>query len=290
MKTLFLSAGPIEWGSARMRCYWPAKYMQDADVVVLPRQGEITVPMEYDTFIFQKYGNPDIQAELIKQGKKVYLDQCDPMWWFNDQKLMHRLFDNAHGAVFSSKALMNDFLKWWGDDYNAVTIPDRLDFDHFDRQKKHHWISPVRFIWYGVSVNRVALGAAFANLTRLRVNGYNVSLTVMDDRPDMPVTEINDIPILYTQWELDKEVAQIAAHDIALLPPYPGPWGKVKSNNKALTANACNVPHTTGEDYEELVRMMDHKYRKEYANQLLKVKGEYWDVQRSAEEWEAFIA
>lgn len=286
-ETLFISAGPIEWGSSRMRCWWPAKYM-DAEVVIwnYPRQMEFAT--QYRNYIFQKYGAPDVQKRLLDMGFNVWLDQCDPMWWFSDQSLMRAMFENATGAVFSSEALRLDFLDWWGENYPTYTIPDRLELSHFTHKKSHAWTKPVRFIWYGVAQNRVALSAAWSNLSRLRINGYHVTLTVSDDRPDMPVTEQNDIPILQSTWQLDKEVPLIAGHDVALLPPYPGPWGKVKSNNKNITATACNVPYTDGQDYYELVRLMDHVERKKTVHLQSAALDDY-NVKISAREWEALF-
>lgn len=287
-ETLFISAGPIEWGSSRMRCWWPSEYM-DAEVIVWPYPQQIQFETKYRNYIFQKYGNPDVQAQLLEMGAQVWLDQCDPMWWFSDQKWMRAMFENATGAVFSSEALRLDFLDWWGDEYNAHTIKDRLEFNHFTHKKTHHWTSPVRFIWYGVSQNRVSLSGAWANLSRLKINGHNITLTVMDDRPDIKITEQNDIPILHTTWRLDREIPLIAGHDIALLPPFPGPWGKVKSNNKDITAWACNLPVTDGMDYEELVRLAtSHEYRREIAGMGAASLDQY-DVKLSAQEWESLL-
>lgn len=270
-----------------MRCFWPAKYM-NADVQVWDYPNEMEFSLGYDAYVFQKYGTPATQKELLDKGKQVWMDQCDPMWWFNDQKFMREMFENATGAVFSSDALRDDFLKWWDADYNAHTIKDRLELSHFSHKKSHYWTKPVRLIWYGVAQNRSALSGVWPNLSRLKVNGHHVLLTIMDDRPDIHVREHNDTPIMYSTWQLDKEPAMIGGHDIALLPPYPGPWGKVKSNNKAITAAACNVPVTDGLDYEELVRLMDHKERDKDA-QIQRTALPDYDVQISAEEWEALI-
>jgi len=286
--TLFISAGPIEWGSSRMRCYWPSKHM-DADVVVWPYPKQIQFETKYNNYIFQKYGNPDIQRQLLEMGASVWLDECDPMWWFSDQEFMRSLFENATGATFSSEALRLDFLDWWGEDYNAHTIKDRLDFDHFKNKKVHHWTNPVRLIWYGVSQNRVALSSAWANLSRLMTNGHNITLTVMDDRPMTLIDEQKDVPIFHTTWNLDREVAMIAGHDIALLPAYPGPWGKVKSNNKDVYARACNVPVTNAQDYKELEKLVtSHEYRKQLADIGSAGLDEY-DVKLTAHEWEQLL-
>ncbi len=271
-----------------MRCFWPAKHM-DADVVVWDWPHPMEFSTEYKAYIWQKYTNPETQSQLLDMGKQVWIDNCDPTWWFSDQQFMRDSFEQATGAVFSSDALRDDFLEWWGKPYNAHTIKDRMDLSHFSHKKSHHWTKPVRFIWYGVAQNRVSLSGAWANMSRLKVLGYNVTLTIFDDRPDIKIKEQNDIPIMYSTWEVDKEPAMVAGHDIALLPPFPGPWGKVKSNNKYITAAICNVPVTTGHDYEELVRLMDHKEREKLAD-LQSVLVPDYDVKISGQEWEVLLA
>lgn len=286
-KTLFIASGPASWASSRIRCFWPAVHM-DADVVVWDFPKPMEFSADYETYIWQKYGNPETQSQLLDAGKQVWIDHCDPMWWFSNQTFMRDTFENATGAVFSSEELRQDFLQWWGKDYNAHTIKDRLDLSHYSHKKSHHWTKPVRFIWYGITQNRVSLSGAWANLSRLKVMGHQVTLTIFDNRPDIRITEQDSIPILYSTWELDKEPPMIAGYDVALLPPFPGPWGKVKSNNKNLTASACNVPYVDGHDWEEMLRMMDHKERAKLAEMQSAIIPEH-DVKISAEEWEALL-
>lgn len=284
MKVLFLSAGPYDWGSSRMRCYWPAQYMP-ADVVQIQQDMHITD--EYGAYIFQKQGLPEVQKYLMEHGKQVWLDQCDPMWWFSDQDLMRSVFKHSNGAVFSSEALMEDFNRWYGHpDYKTAFIPDRVELSHFKERREHQKTSPVRLIWYGVSVNRMTLMGACANLSRLVTNGHRISLTIFDDRPQERFTLCNDFPIYNTRWRVDSENEVLSSHDIALLPPYPGPWGEVKSDNKKVTAYANGLPVTTGFQYEALEKLVTNPgYRAEMA------KAGYQDIPSkmtpdiSAKEW-----
>lgn len=286
--TLFVSMGDQTWGSSRMRVWWVAQHMRDTEVMIwnFPQTAEFKT--KYSNYIFQKYGNPDIQNKLLDMGRQVWLDQCDPMWWFSDQGYMRAMFDAATGAVFSSAALKDDFLDWWGADYNAHVIKDRMNFDHFPDKKSHSWTKPVRFIWFGMSQNRVALHGTYPTLSRLKANGYKVTLTIFDDKPQNRIQEFNDIPILYSTWELHKENAMISGYDLALLPPYPGQWGKVKSNNKNITAIACGVPWVQGLDYNETVKFMDFKERQKLIDVQSTVLPQY-DVRLSALEWEKLL-
>lgn len=257
MKTLFIPSGPISWASARLRMFWPAEHLPEVEI--LPDNGEF--PREhfepYDVVVFQKHGVPELQAEWRKQGKRIIWDACDPMWWFSPNDV-RAILAECDLVTCSTQALADDLLRWYGQPLEVCIIHDRLKLEHYPRKRVHEDVAPVRLIWYGVSVNRVSLPGAWANLDRMAANGYSFELTICDDRPERPLDFAGPgFPIYYTRWNLERENAVLSAHDIALLPPYPGPWGPLKSNNKELTATACGLPVTSGHDYAELVELVD---------------------------------
>ncbi len=286
MKTLFIASGPYSWGSARMRCYWPAKYMTDAHVIL---NGE-PLPTNFDNYIFQKQAaNEDVMRKLGEMGKRVYWDLCDPMWWWSPE-FVEAIAPLCHRLVFSSRALEDDYLNWCSSE-TLITIPDRLDFDHFKQRAVLADRSPIRLIWYGVAVNRIALMAALANLERLAANGVKFELTIFDDRPEVQWLETDSFPVYHVRWSVEKEIDILTAHDIALLPPYPGPWGRVKSPNKKITAWACGLPVTTGEDYNELYDICHMlEMRVALANAGWREAETNWRAEQSAKDWEVLLA
>lgn len=277
MNTVFVAAGPYSWGSSRMRAYWVAEKM-GAAVVQFGRP----LP-DADTYVWQK----SFDLDFIKshQDKRHYWDVCDPIWWFSPgevEELVHWI----DGVVCSTKALAADLREWGGyADLPIITIDDRLDFAHFPIKRTGDAGVTTRFIWYGVAVNRVSLAGAMINLARLAANGHNIALTVFDDQPTVPMGKF-DFPVYHIQWDVAKENAVIASHDIALLPPYPGAWGWVKSKNKHVTAWACGLPVTDGIEYDVLTDMVEQAKT-----------GQCWmpddlsgfDVALSAREWEAIV-
>ena len=142
----------------------------------------------------------------------------------------------------------------------------------------------MRFIWYGLAVNRVALFYGLVNLERLAANGHKIELTIMDDRPDQSWRVTDYFPIAHVQWRLEQENEIIANHDVAFLPPYPGPWGKVKSNNKTLTAWACGLPALSTHEYNDYEVLMDWQCRRNWGV-LGNVELAHVDVRQSAAEW-----
>jgi hypothetical protein len=97
-------------------------------------------------------------------------------------------------------------------------------------------------------------------------------------------------PVYYVQWSLEHENQVIASHDIAFLPPYPGPWGRVKSNNKSLTAWACGLPVSDGWDYEYLDELCANEVVRQQTTEQGRLKLEMsYQAQLSGMEWEKLL-
>lgn len=290
MKLLFIASGGIEWASARMRAFWVAPHL-GADVVTPDALGSVD-PSDYDVTIWQKHVNIPAIKQLHDAGRAVWLDYCDPLHWF-DPAGAREVFNNISGVACSSVELARDLQAWLGPDFDGVgerrfvhVIPDRLDLSHFPKQAAHSDHKPTRLIWYGLGVNRAALYAALAYLDRLAANGYEISLTVADDRPDRPFLETRSFPVYNTLWTLERENEILAAHDIALLPPYPGAWGRVKSNNKRLTAWACGLPVTDGQDWAELELLVSDASARALAVDVGRQSlHKFYRVDQSAQDW-----
>lgn len=247
MSVLFLASGPYSWASSRYRCYWPARYMRGAAAVEY--KSGASVDDTFDAYVWQKTGNLQIMQQMRADGKRQYLDWCDPLWRFSPRECAEML-EYADGVIVPTDALADDLLAWRG--VAAHVIPDRLDLTHYQRRGEHTAADPVRLIWYGAAVNRISLFAALAPLEWLVAAGVNVALTICDDRPEQPWNISQVIPIYHARWDLEHESRILGAHDIALCPPYPGPWGRMKSNNKKLAAWACGMPATDAQDFDAL--------------------------------------
>ena len=184
MKVCFIASGPIEWASARYRAYWVAPYMEDATVVELPYEGDKLMLPYADVYIWQKRFDKGISEFISENGWRQWWDVCDPLWWLSPE-LSKDILDRVEGVVSSTQALADDFTAWSGRDCHV--IPDRLELSHYNKQREHRDVQPVRFIWYGMGVNRPSLAGAWINLHRLVANGHDISLTVMDDMPGTPL-------------------------------------------------------------------------------------------------------
>lgn len=285
MKVCFIACGPISWASARLRCYWPARYMRDA---VVSEWNNTQGHPAADVYVWQKRINPETMKAQRESGARVYLDMCDPGWWWEPGRV-REVLPLCDGVVCSNQALRDDLAKF-APGTKVYCIPDRLELSAFPNIRVHAPALPVRFIWYGIANNRVALLNAVTNLERLAANGYAIELTVCDDRPDVPLGFTDGLTVYHTQWKLETENQVIASHDIALLPPFPGAWGKVKSNNKTLTAWACGLPVSTGEEYFALEAMVGNaKTRQMLANSGMATLKSWGDVKLSGADWDSLL-
>ncbi len=290
---VFIPAGDISNAGSRMRCYWPAQFLPNSAVVTWDdiRAGRLP---EAGVYVFQKLVDVALMRTLRERGALVFWDVCDPVWWFNPADAREAAAA-ATAGVASSDELAEDFNSWageiWGGGRGCYAISDRLLIDHYNVQREHGEARPVRLIWFGSAQNRIALYGVGATLARLRANGYEVALTICDNAPESPLPGLDtDIPVYYTRWSLAHEAETLAAHDIALLPPYPGAWGRVKSNNRTLTAWAAGLPVTTGLDYGELRELVcDPDLRRKRGAQGRRTVEQYWRVEQSANEWRLLI-
>lgn len=283
----FIPTGDITNAGSRMRAYWPARFVPDAAVATWDdiRAGELPDARAY---VFQKLVDVGLMHSLRSRGALVFWDVCDPAWWFNPADAREAV-EATDGVVASCWPLADDFAQWSG--RKAHMIPDRLWLEHFTHTRQHEETRPVRLIWFGSAQNRIALYAAGASLSRLRANGHEVTLTIFDNAPESSLPGLDrELPVYTTPWRLENEAETLAAHDIALLPRYPGPWGAVKSNNRTVTAMAAGLPVASGVIYEKLWALVcDAQLRRETATEGLRVVRQEWNVEQSAAEWRALI-
>lgn len=282
---LFITAGDITWASSRLRCYWPAEHIPGAECVTVAdfeqMQDRIDYAAQFGAVVFQKTAMPGVMQPLRARGVLVAWDLCDPLHWFSPKEA-ETVAAAADIITVSTDLLGRDFTEWSG--RGVFVIPDRLRLDHYDLRDPHTDTSPVKLIWYGLAANRPALFGVLPNLDRLHANGIKITLTVMDDAPE--IQSIQSALVEYRRWSLDTEAATIRAHDIALLPPYPGPWGLVKSNNRNLVAWASGVPDTTGLHYAELYDLTTSAARRnERAAEAYSHVCAAYDVRQTAADW-----
>lgn len=284
MNICFVATGPPTWMSSRLRCYWPARYLR-AKVVEINALRQQALPPA-DAYIWQKQVRLDLVAET-SEGQHWW-DVTEPLWWYEPEESAD-ILAKMRGVVANTQALADD-LAQWEHGRSCHVIPDRLEPAYFTRYRVHQPVSPVRLIWFGTMINRVALAPIWPNLIRLRAEGIDVELTLMDNRPELPLQFGPDVPLYYTKWMHGQELNVLAGHDVALLPPLPGPWGEMRGNAKALTAWACRLPVTNGRDYKALKQLVTDPAERERRGRAGQEEvARRWTADRSAAQWQILL-
>ena len=259
--------------------------MDDAVVINFQKVVDEGSFPEADVYIWQKYCWIEAAEQLRARGSVNWWDLCDPMHWFSPEESERTLDVMNGGIVASNQGLAADVAKWAGREVHVVA--DRIESKQYPKYRIHHDVNPVRFVWFGIYVNRIALGGALATLDRLNAKGHDISLTIFDEQPNKPLFVKGNYPTYYTRWDLHLENRVLSSHDIALLPPFPGEWGRVKSDNKTLTAWANGLPVMNGTRYHDGIETMveDFMVRDAVGQSGRKKVFEDHHVRESAREW-----
>ena len=287
-RTLFLTVGDYHWGSSRIRSYWPAEIMPEA--TAMQWKPGVQVPTDYDAYIWLKVADIELMEELSNMGKVQFVEVCDPNWW-HQPKAMRKITDLVTAVVSATELARLDYLDWYGTEKRTYVVPDRMKLEHYPIQHQHSTTTPTRLIWYGMHQNRVTLYGVLPVLERLAANGVKFELTLCDNKPTDHFYVSKSFPIYQTEWTVHGENQIIAAHDIALVPPYPGPWGPLKTNNRTLTAWACGIPAVDGYDYYQLHELCTNlearKRAAEAGKQELLSK---YRIDQTVDDWRRIIA
>jgi hypothetical protein len=285
------------WASSRLRGFWLQDSAPETFKVVPPgaefpeNGGGLN---GHQALIFQKrHAQTDrLLAEMAKmKGLAVIFDLTDPLHWFAPESVK-AMADLADVVVCSSAGLA-DLVRADLAPKRVEVIVDRMKPSYHPTPAEHGERDRVVCAWFGLSANRASLVGAVPILNYCGALGLTFTLRVIDDQPGLPLEIGGEPPFEVDQvaWTLETFHAHLTACDIALLPPYPGPWGAVKSNNKQATAWWAGLPTVTGFDPIELGRLIqDAKLRAEVGARKRAVAERDYDIAQSVDEWRSLLA
>jgi len=254
VKIAILTNGPRAWASSRLRGYW----LQDADPIHFKvfGPGDALAGIEsFDAVIFQKMQDA-LSIERARryraEGKIVAYDITEPMWWWSPNEASDMM--RACDVTITCTDSLSEQVQEIGTAQRVATIPDRMLPSYHPDWKQHTQHAEdqrVKFVWYGASQNRIALEGYLPMLGYL-AHYVPLELRIIDDAPGAKVyqQEMGHFRIINVPFALETYHAQLTDCDIAYLPPFPGPWGAVKSNNRAITAWWAGLPVVDGFDLD----------------------------------------
>jgi hypothetical protein len=300
MRVCFLPNGDRQWAGSRLRAWSVADHLEGASCVQwkgVPPPGIL----EYDAVVFQKlydrYSMVNQEAiltlakDLRRGGSKVFWDLCDPIWWWNEPHWVREFAECCNGIVVSNEGLANDFESSFK--IIPTVIEDRLPF--VQEFRIHEFETPPTMVWFGYAMNRgPSLSGMGLVLSRLCYSTIPFRLLIIDDYPKTQgwdETRIWSDRTTYHKWSLDTIHHDLCQCDLALLPPFPGPWGSMKSRNKQMTAWWAGLPVHDRQDFYSLKELL--KYRELRREHGMKNRAEaerHFEITTSVDEWKHLIA
>ena len=299
---LFIAFGDRRTASSRIRA-WQVVDAWGTGAHCLQWNGSMPDCSSYDVVVVQKlhakYNHNWCEtfisqlSELHRQGKCLIWDLCDAIWWWRPEAEFRQFASSFDAIVVSNDGLQETLLEDLG--YGSTLIRDRLPFQH--RIKQHGPMAVPRLVWYGYASNRAMnLNGVLFVLDRLLRNNVPFIFRVIDDgTPHTTKNPALDACIEHVPWELATVEDLILECDIALVPPYPGLWGRVKETDhrrghKAATAAWLGLPVCDGEHYQYLKRLLiDWTFRAKEGQQQRQLASQDMEIHRSVVEWQALI-
>ena len=174
---------------------------------------------------------------------------------------------------------------------HALTIPDRMLPGFHPNIVQHGPRERTVLVWYGDGGNRIAL-EGYLPLLGYLAHHLPIELRIIDNMPGVRIVaeDSERLPIVHVPWTLETFHAQLLGCDIAYLPPYPGPWGMLKSNNRQVTALWAGLPVVDGMDVGAMAALIENPaLRQEVAAQGRVIAERDYDVHSSVEALKALI-
>lgn len=270
MKVHFLARADRWKASSRIRAWQVVDAWNHPDVTCSQwKKLEDIEQVEADVVVLQKIkpsftGDKILERLKARTGCRVYWDMSDPEWCTRGDVFFQRVATHVDEFVMSTTGLQVALEADHG--ITSVVIEDR--FPYTPNQKVHAPTDIPIVVWFGLFPNRdVSIAAVYQTILRLYSNDHIFILKIIDDQPDiiLPDAERHIRKfVTYTKWHLDTFEQELLEGDVALLPPFPGEWGKMKSWNKQLTAAWAGLPTCDGQNYTVLKQLLtDWEYRAE---------------------------
>lgn len=239
--------------SDRIRGEWIIK---NSDKFELYREG-----VEYDTVIFHR----PVEEIAKTRGIKI-LDLCDAVWKHQPDFLT--LIEPVDAVIVSTQGLKEELRKITNK--KIFVIDDGHDLDYYKtRRVNYHDTKAKEAVWFGYAQNAHCI---VPYIRTLRENG--IKLKVISQCPLPPLDRADK----FVKWDVDTCIEEISKSDFALLPKN----GKLKSNNKEITAYLSGIPVARNE--EDIKRLVNPKERKQEMERALKTVYEY-DAKNIAERY-----
>ena len=288
--------------SSRIRGHWVAKYWNQADDIFYKEEfptfkdnffdtkTQLHLLRDYDVVIINKTYEHALAGELLKQGKKVIVDLCDPDWLLSHSSVQRsndclKTLKNATCAVVNGEEMKEELKKVFNKP--IYIIPDRMDFNSYPVRKEKHRDKIKSLVWYGYNENLRVLEPYLTGILEM-----DYEITIISDKffEGTPIITSKDPSkyITFKVWHPETVNEQIIKHDIVFIGHDPDPdLRKWKSNNRALTGYALGMP--VAYTLEDLMKLKTKESRIIDVKRNYQLAREQFDVRRSVDDYKKII-
>lgn len=251
--------GEKHCASDRIRAEWVIKA---SDKFEYYREGN-----DYEAVIFHKAVD---EIERYKGGIKL-LDICDDVW--KKDSTFFKKIKSVDAIIVSTPGLKEELKKHT--DKEIFIIGDGHYLEHYKtRAENKHTKQAKEVVWFGYAQNSHCLAPFFKTIKQRKLKLKAVS------QCQLPPLNNADI---FVKWDIDTYIEEISKADFAILPVN----GKLKSNNKDITAILAGIPVAKTE--ADIIRLLNPRERQGDMQKYQQIVKKY-DVKNYANEYLRVIA
>jgi glycosyltransferase involved in cell wall biosynthesis len=205
------------------------------DVVVLARD-----PFPFGCGLFERL--------LFRLHDRVIYDIDDPLYaraGFDSRSVFQRLrcrrkyddvFRRARAVVVATRTL-REYAEQFN--RNVIEVPVTMNCDRYGPRTSATSSDPVVIGWTGIRTSFAYLDILRQPLERLARRSSFILAILSDHREELGFRGVN---VIFKQWRLETEPAEIAQFDIGVQPLHNGPFERGKFPGKTLQFMAAGLP------------------------------------------------
>ncbi|GAH02920.1 unnamed protein product, partial [marine sediment metagenome] len=244
-KITFFPSNNINAGGSRHSCYQVADGLRK-----LGYETAFDTDSDTDIAVFEKRFTGQFATDLKRQGAKIILVCCDPLWLTGLKSHILDFLKVADCVVVSSKRLA----KWYqGKVKKVAIIPEGFDWKNVPEVEKEKKLT---LCWHGTSytINHRCLDILLEPLNRLH-RDFDFDFKIIVDSAKIKLPKFHFEPHL-VQWELDSFLTEIAKCHIGVNPELQDEWCSYKSYGKLVSYMGLGVPSvaTSISSYKEIIK------------------------------------
>ncbi|QDU43957.1 Glycosyl transferases group 1 [Symmachiella dynata] len=179
------------------------------------------------------------EKQFRRVAPAIVLDVDDGIFLSAPQKFQEL------AALCDTVVAGNRLIAAYSDKHNprTVLIPTSLDLSRYEYQPPMQRVDqPIVLGWTGTAGNYPQLGLITEALRKLSAErGYELRI-IAEREPPTELTSLDNIKVRFQPWNAEREIEDLRAFDIGLMPLPDDEWARYKCGLKVLQYLALGIP------------------------------------------------